>query len=89
MQAFAQARQWALQAVELDVWLTKDNELAVIHGGEQGEMPLLVGEAPDAERVNIFDLTLAEAREHFSQTQHYLDTLTADKVPFSRDNRLY
>ena len=27
-----------LQAVELDVWLTKDKELIVLHGGDSGEI---------------------------------------------------
>ena len=36
--AFMQAREHGIQAVELDVWITADGQLAVIHGGNGGHI---------------------------------------------------
>lgn len=48
--------------------MTKDDQLAVIHGGFDGEMPPI----PDqSETVYIYDLTLEEARAHFAKTENY------------------
>ena len=33
LHAFKQARDNTLESVELDVWVTKDDRLVVIHGG--------------------------------------------------------
>lgn len=35
---FKKAKQENIDGVELDVWLTSDNQLAVIHGGYSGEI---------------------------------------------------
>jgi len=39
MRAFKKALQDGIKSIEFDIWLTKDNQLAVIHGGDAGEMP--------------------------------------------------
>ena len=59
--AFNQARQHGLAGVELDVWLTADNQLAVIHGGRDGKLSPLDGD----EQPLIFEMTLAELRQRF------------------------
>ena len=38
LESFNKAKQEQLDGIELDVWLTTDNELAVIHGGWEGEI---------------------------------------------------
>jgi len=68
MHSFGKAKMNSLQAIELDVWITKDNEIAVIHGGFDGEMPPVIGKPEDTPAIFIYDLTLAEARNHFAKT---------------------
>lgn len=38
LEAFNKAKKAKLDGVQLDVWLTSDNKLAVIHGGLNGEI---------------------------------------------------
>ena len=72
------------------VWITQDNELAVIHGGYDGQMPLKIGEPANTEPTMIFDLTLAEARNHFSQTPEYLRSFDfTPEALFTSDNTLF
>ena len=67
--AFKKAKTNGLKAVELDVsvsrkltlhqvWITSDGQLAVIHGGFNGEMPSVQG----TQTHYIYELTLEEAR---------------------------
>lgn len=42
MHAFEKAIEQGLKSIELDIWLSSDNQLVVIHGGDNGEMPLPV-----------------------------------------------
>lgn len=37
-QSFMKALECGVQSVELDVWLTKDKELIIVHGGDSGEI---------------------------------------------------
>lgn len=39
MRAFNKALEQGLKSIEYDIWLTKDNKFAVIHGGDNGELP--------------------------------------------------
>lgn len=73
MHAFKKAKQNQLQAIELDIWITTDNQLAVFHGGYDGEMPLIIGQPEGTAPLYIYNMTLAEARDHFSKTQVFLD----------------
>ena len=63
LEAFKKARDEQIDGVELDVWLTSDNELAVIHGGPEGE--ILEGEdgagVPDS--GYIYTSTYAQIKE--------------------------
>lgn len=61
----------------------------VYHGGDQGEMPLRIGEAEDTKRLYVYDLTLAEIREHFANTSNYQNCLQEGKVSYTSDNSLY
>jgi len=36
--AFKQAVEHGIDGIELDIWLTKDGELAVLHGGANGQI---------------------------------------------------
>ena len=38
LESFKKAKDEQIDGVELDVWLTTDNQLAVIHGGDHGEI---------------------------------------------------
>ena len=52
--------------------MTKDDQLAVIHGGFNGELPHI---NPEDETIYIYNLTLEEARAHFRKTNVYKDFL--------------
>lgn len=39
MHAFEKALQQGLKSFELDIWLSSDDQIVVIHGGDNGEMP--------------------------------------------------
>lgn len=58
MHAFRKAKDHELEAIELDIWVTKDDQLAVIHGGFDGEMPPLIGDPDDKEPTYVYNLTL-------------------------------
>ena len=79
--AFKQAKEHNLDGVELDVWLTRDKQLAVLHGSNDGQLPNITSQEEQAhdELLNegplISDLTLAEVRAHFAQTQQMADRL--------------
>ena len=47
--------------------MTKDGELAVIHGGFDGELPK-INRGDDTKDIYIYDLTLAECRDYFKKT---------------------
>lgn len=64
LMAFKKAKKSELQVIELDVWITKDDVLAVIHGGYDGEMPPKIGDAPDKAKTYVYDLTYSEVQEH-------------------------
>lgn len=74
MHSFEKAKENCLQVIELDIWITKDDQLAVIHGGFDGEMPLKIGQSEDSTPIYVYNLTLQEARDHFSQTKVYKDS---------------
>lgn len=58
MWAFLQAKNLGLPGVELDIWLTADHQLAVIHGGNNGELPCRIDQDEDAAPVFVFEQTL-------------------------------
>ena len=75
--AFKKAKDNNVEAVELDIWLTKDDQIVVIHGGQEGAMPPKINDkstenSPD---VMIYDLTYQEVLDHFKETQVYHDSL--------------
>jgi len=63
-------------SIELDIWMTKDNKLVIIHGGDNGEMPVPVDqkENPDYVKQYIFDLTYEELQNLFTKSSSYLDS---------------
>jgi len=56
--------------------MTKDNKLVIIHGGDNGEMPVPVDqkENPDYVKQYIFDLTYEELQNLFTKSSSYLDS---------------
>ena len=64
-----------MPAVELDIWITTDNQIVVIHGGTDGQMPLKLGEPADTERKLIYEMTYEEVLEHFKETNYFIDGL--------------
>jgi glycerophosphoryl diester phosphodiesterase len=38
LSSFTKAIQSGIKAIEMDLWLTKDGQLVVMHGGSQGEL---------------------------------------------------
>lgn len=50
--AFKSSIKGGSKMIEFDVWLTKDHKLAVIHGGDNGELPApLAGEEPATQHI--------------------------------------
>jgi hypothetical protein len=47
-------------------------------------MPLKIGEPAETKRKMVYDMTLQEAREHYSQTQDFLDSVNLVN-PFGGD----
>jgi len=43
MKAFRKSLEAGIAGVEFDVWLTSDDILIVVHGGNDGELPAHVG----------------------------------------------
>eukprot|EP00347_Sterkiella_histriomuscorum_P002298 403368694 len=74
MASFKQAVEHGLDAIELDVWLTKDGHLIVIHGGDNGELNHHF-ELPQIEY--IFDKTLEEMLILDAGHTHQVPTLTS------------
>ena len=55
LEAFTRAMQYDIESFETDVWLTKDNVLVILHGGEFGEL-----EGYYDHSGNVTDLTWEE-----------------------------
>mmetsp|Transcript_15525 Transcript_15525/g.26246 ORF Transcript_15525/g.26246 Transcript_15525/m.26246 type:complete len:190 (+) Transcript_15525:62-631(+) len=82
LHAFKMAKKHSLQAVELDIWITLDNQIVVFHGGCDGQMPLKLS-VPEEEQqtpVFIYDLTLEEARAHFRDSHYFVDGMALPGV---------
>jgi glycerophosphoryl diester phosphodiesterase len=82
LRAFEKAIEMGVQMIELDIWITKDDKLVIMHGGNNGELPekdikflSLAGPGEKAgEPEYIFDYTYAEIREHHKQTNYFLNS---------------
>ena len=61
--------------MELDVWITTDDQIVVVHGSFDGALPKRITDSDDAPQRMIYDLTYDEAKAHFAQTQQYADSL--------------
>ena len=48
MKAFRKSLEAGITGVEFDVWLTSDDILIVVHGGNDGELPEHLGSAKDS-----------------------------------------
>lgn len=72
MMAFERAVEIGMMSIELDIWLTKDDKLVIIHGGDHGEMPATV-DHPEKKQY-IFNMTLDEIREQFTKTSYWLES---------------
>lgn len=72
MHAFEAAAQQKLNSIEFDVWLTKDEQLVIIHGGDNGELPQALGDEEQKPKY-IFDYTLSELQEHHQRTKYFLE----------------
>ena len=59
-----------MKAIEFDVWLTQDEKLIVIHGGNNGEMPKPIKVKSD-ETQYIFQKTLSELQQNHIQTKYF------------------
>ena len=51
LESFKKAKEAKLDGVQLDVWLTADNKLAVLHGGPIGEIILHTNETSSKNNV--------------------------------------
>jgi len=58
--AFQKAIEMGLSTIELDIWLTKDDKLVIIHGGDSGEMPAPVEKESGYKPKYIFEMTFEE-----------------------------
>ena len=75
MYGFRKAKDFGLQVIEFDCWLTKDDQICIIHGSVDGTMPVKINEPDDAPLVNIYDLTYEEVKEHFLLTKDWADSM--------------
>ena len=55
----------------MDVWLTKDDQLAVLDGGENGELPAQDDYGVIRKGKRIFDMTLDELRTHHRKSETF------------------
>jgi len=65
LEVFQKAIENGVQSIELDVWLTKDNELVVVHGGDSGEINFASFDENSTVaqgKQYVFELTLDENR---------------------------
>jgi len=60
--------------------MTKDKKLVVIHGGDNGEMPVPIDqkENPNYEKKYIFDLTFEDLQNLFKKSSYFLDSDQTD-----------
>ena len=79
MLAFERAIEIGLQSVELDLWMTKDRRIIIIHGGDNGEMPAPVERDINYQTEHIFDLKYDEICQKFKKTHYWLDSPQTDK----------
>ena len=75
LDSFRKSKEMHLEVVELDVWITTDDKIVVVHGSFDGALPKKISDSQYAIPPNIYDLTYAEAQEHFAQTQQFEDAL--------------
>ena len=56
--------------------MTKDKKLVIIHGGDNGEMPVPVDQKDNAEyqKKYIFNLTFEELQDLFKSTSYWLNS---------------
>lgn len=81
MHAFEAAYKKQLSCIEFDVWLTKDDQLVIHHGDDNGGMHATVDNDGTEAKKFIFDMTLAELQEHYKRTTDYLN------APSKRDEK--
>jgi len=89
MHAFEKAVKQRLKSIELDVWLTKDDQFVVIHGGIDGQMPepiiddngVSVGITHGNGPKYIFEHTFEEVQNNHRKTKYFL------KSPSKRDEK--
>ena len=51
------------------IWLTSDDHLVIVHGGNDGELTSIEGKTH-----LIFDLTLEKLQNHFKESSYFLDS---------------
>lgn len=59
----------------MDVWLTKDDQLAVLSGHENGEFPTQDDFGVTRKGKRIFDMTLEELRTHHRRSETFAQSL--------------
>ncbi|KEG03259.1 hypothetical protein YYE_02193 [Plasmodium vinckei vinckei] len=67
--SFKYARDSGIDGVELDVWLTKDNKVIIIHGTDDGRVYDTLSCSDNDENMHIEDMTADEIQAcHFKET---------------------
>jgi glycerophosphoryl diester phosphodiesterase len=82
LRAFERAIDIGIQVLECDIWITKDDKLVIMHGGDNGELPKSVlgqegGPPEEREHDNtdfIFNYTYVEIQEHHKKTKYFLES---------------
>lgn len=54
----------------IQIWLTKDDRLVIIHGGDDGEMPLQEG-IIELKKHYIWEMTFDEIQKDFKKTMYF------------------
>ncbi len=58
----------------LQIWLTKDEKLIILHGGDSGEMPAPVDKQPGYKPQHIFNMTFDEIQTQFKKTKYWINS---------------
>ena len=59
--------------ISIQIWLTADDQLVIMHGGDNGELPKQPNQE-SSETKYIFDCTFAEIQENHRKTHYFLET---------------
>lgn len=69
MEAFEYAVREKAKGIELDIWLTKDNKIIVLHGDE--EIDGKIGVDQNGKILYLYDMTEKEIKEYLKEKKQF------------------